>query len=127
MRRQRDTTKVVYPTAQSLPQKTTAPSVTKQIPSAQKFAANIRSSIGCGAVNEEYKTKVVAVAVAQTNQKATEKLTEPQFYQAVRQSIKENQAQANNLVAEFRASNCAQARSTPGKLVAPLVSLKFKI
>ena len=59
------------------------------------------------------------MAVAQSNQKATEKLTEPQFYQAVRQSIKENQAQANNLVAEFRAKNCAQVRGNGVKVVAP--------
>lgn len=92
--------------------KTVAPQP-KTIASSSKLAANIRSSIGCGVVNEEYRTKVVAMAIAQTNPKATEQLTEPQFYQAVKQSIIENQAQANNLVTEFRAQNCgAQSKKT---------------
>ncbi|BAZ09165.1 hypothetical protein NIES4071_09710 [Calothrix sp. NIES-4071] len=110
----------ILPTApaQTLPplppltQQTSKPVVTnidKPITSSSKLAANIRSSIGCGVVNEEYRTKVVAMAIAQTNPKATEKLTEPQFYQAVKQSISSNQAKANNLVAQFRAQNCSQS------------------
>lgn len=84
-----------------------ATNIDKPIASSSKLAANIRSSIGCGVVNEEYRTKVVAMAIAQTNPKATEKLTQPQFYQAVKQSITSNQAQANNLVSQFRAQNCS--------------------
>lgn len=85
---------------------TIAPNIDKPIPSSQILAANIRSSIGCGVVNEEYRTKVAAMAVALANPKATEQLTETQFYQAVKQNIIKNQAKTNNLVAEFRASNC---------------------
>lgn len=84
-----------------------ATNIDKPIASSSKLAANIRSSIGCGVVNEEYRTKVVAMAIAHTNPKATEKLTQPQFYQAVKQSITSNQAQANNLVSQFRAQNCS--------------------
>lgn len=72
--------------------------------------------------------KNIKRAVAQTNKKATEKLTEAQFYQAVKQSIKENQAQANNLVTEFRASNCAQTRNTSSTVVkAPVFTGKVVI
>lgn len=92
--------------------KTVAPQP-KTIASSSKLAANIRSSIGCGVVNEEYRTKVVAMAIAQTNPKATEQLTESQFYQAVKQSIIKNETQANNLVTEFRTQNCgAQSKKT---------------
>jgi hypothetical protein len=99
------------PLTQNTPQ-TVVPEVGKKIASSQKLAANIRASIGCGIVNEEYRTKVAAMAIALTNPKATEQLTEPQFYQAVRQSVAENQAKANNLVAEFRAKNCgAQSKN----------------
>jgi hypothetical protein len=62
-------------------------------------------------------TILTVMAIAQSNPKVTEKLTEPQFSQAVKQSIVENQAQANNLVAQFRASNCAQTKNTPFKTV----------
>lgn len=92
------------------------PNINQPIASSEKLAANIRSSIDCGTVNEEYRTKVVAMAIALTNPKATEKLTEPQFLQAVRQSIAENQAKANNLVTEFRAKNCgAQSQNVNTK------------
>ncbi|OKH33214.1 hypothetical protein NIES2101_40135 [Calothrix sp. HK-06] len=96
---------------------TVAPNIDKSIPSSQKLAANIRSSIGCGVVNEQYRTKVAAMALALANPKATEQLTEPQFYQAVKQNIIKNQAKTNNLVAEFRASNCgAQSKNVNTKI-----------
>ncbi|MBW4598374.1 MAG: excalibur calcium-binding domain-containing protein [Calothrix sp. FI2-JRJ7] len=95
---------------------TIAPNIDKPIPSSQKLAANIRSSVGCGVVNEEYRTKVAAMALALANPKATEQLTEPQFYQAVKQNIINNQAKTNNLIAEFRASNCgAQSKNVNTK------------
>ena len=83
-----------------------ASSNNKQV-STTKLVANIRKDIGCGKVDKEYEIQVMAVAIAESNPKATEKLTEDQFYQAVRQTITENQTQANNLVAQYRTSNCS--------------------
>lgn len=74
-----------------------------------KLVANIRKNIGCGAVDNEYKTQVMAMVIAEDSPKAVKKLTEEQFYQAVRQTIAENQAQANNLVTQYRESNCSIA------------------
>lgn len=87
----------------------------KQV-SSNQLVANIRQNIGCGKVDKEYQIQVMAMAIAQSNPKATQKLTEDQFYQAVRQTIAENQAQANNLVAKYRASNCGIASKQQSKV-----------
>jgi hypothetical protein len=87
----------------------------KQV-STVKLIANIRKNIGCGEVDKQYQIQVMAIAIAQSNPKATQKLTEDQFYQAVRQTITEDQAQANNLVAQYRASNCGIASKQQSKV-----------
>ncbi|RUT06812.1 hypothetical protein DSM106972_030690 [Dulcicalothrix desertica PCC 7102] len=74
-----------------------------------KLVANISKNIGCGAVDKEYKAQVMAMVIASDSPKAVKKLTERQFYQAVRQTIAENQAQANDLVAQYREANCSIA------------------
>ncbi|OKH46700.1 hypothetical protein NIES2101_24550 [Calothrix sp. HK-06] len=81
-----------------------------------KLAANIRKNIGCGAVDSEYKAQVMAMVIAKDSPKAVKKLTERQFYQAVRQTIAENQAQANDLVAQYRESNCSIASKQYSKI-----------
>ncbi len=87
----------------------------KQVSTA-KLVANIRKNIGCGKVDREYQIQVMAIAIAQSNPKATQKLTEDQFYQGVKQTIAENQTQANNLVAQYRASNCGIASKQQSKV-----------
>lgn len=81
-----------------------------------KLVANIRKNIGCGAVDNEYKAQVMAMVIAKDSPKAVKKLTERQFYQAVRQTIAENQAQANNLVTQYRESNCSIASKQYSKI-----------
>lgn len=60
-------------------------------------------------MDKQYKAQVMAMVIAKDSPKAVKKLTEKQFYQAVRQTITENQAQANDLVAQYRESNCSIA------------------
>lgn len=94
-----------------------------------KLVASIRKNIGCGAVDNEYKTQVMAMAIAQDSPKAVKKLTEEQFYQAVKQTIAENQAHANNLVAQYRESNCSVASKQYSKTevkVAPTSNTSVK-
>ncbi|MBW4602510.1 MAG: excalibur calcium-binding domain-containing protein [Calothrix sp. FI2-JRJ7] len=81
-----------------------------------KLVANIRKNIGCGAVDNEYKAQVMAMVIAEDSPKAVKKLSERQFYQAVRQTIGENQAQANDLVAQYRESNCSIASKQYSKI-----------
>lgn len=97
-----------------------------------KLVANIRKNIGCGAVDNEYKAQVMAMVIAEDSPKAIKKLTEKQFYQAVRQTIAENQAQANNLVTQYRESNCSIASKQYSKIEtklapAPRTSVKNSV
>lgn len=88
--------------------------VSKKI-SSSEIVANIRKNVGCGEIDEEYQAQVMAMIIAQNNPKATNKLTENQFYQAVKQAIVEDKKQVTNLVKEYHQRHCHSSLSKNSK------------